>query len=53
MIDQQEQMEIEKQQNKNKENYSIVKRLDEFSEFNDENINGRNKKVKKIFFQLT
>ena len=44
MIDQQEQMEIEKQQNKNKENNSIVKRLAEYSEFNGENTNGRNKK---------
>ena len=50
MIDQQEQMEIEKQQNKNKENNSIVKRLAEYSEFNGENTNGRNKKSKENIF---
>ena len=36
--------------NKNKENNSIVKRLAEYSEFNGENTNGRNKKSKENIF---
>ena len=51
MIDLQEQMEIEKQKMKNKEN-NIIKNLEDDSEFNDDkyNTNGRNKKSKENVF---